>query len=207
MVMSASNLFSGNINLRDRIEEIKYAQFSDQKGDFFYLSNIYSEFFHRFKHERHSLDNWIRSRYLNKKTLFQVKELIEEINEIIKNFKLDLKDPAIVYLIDTIKVKLKYSKSTDDVLLSCMVTSFCLNLCLYSNNPRVGYTLVLQKKPVVVYGTSTLAQQGLTPKWIVCYDLKTNDKGITYCTLAHEVNFDSLKRTVEDFVFKRLNLR
>lgn len=84
----------------------------------------------------------------------------------------------------------------DDVILSCMITSFCVNLCLYSNNPRVGYTLVLQKKPVIIYGTSTLAQQGLTPKWIVGYDLKTNDKGTTYCTIAHEVNFDFLKKTV-----------
>ena len=42
MVLNSSNLFYGNINLRDRIEEIKYTKFSNQKGDFFYLSNIYS---------------------------------------------------------------------------------------------------------------------------------------------------------------------
>lgn len=88
-----------------------------------------------------------------------------------------------------------------------MITSFCVNLCIYSENPRVGYTLVLQKKPVIIYGTSTLAQQGLNPKWILCYDLKTNDKGSTYCTIAHEVNFDFLKNTVENYVFNRLNLR
>lgn len=66
-----------------------------------------------------------------------------------------------------------------------MVTSFSVNLALYSNNPKVGYTLVLQRKPISIYGTSTLSQQGLCPKWIVCYDLKTNDKGVTYCTIAH----------------------
>ncbi len=41
----------------------------------------------------------------------------------------------------------------------------------------------------------------------MCYDLKTNDKGITYCQIAHEVHFDFLKLTVEDYVFNRLNLR
>ena len=151
--------------------------------------------------EKGALDHWIRSNYLTKKTLYQVQELIFDINEIIKNFKLDTKDPSITYLADTIKLKLKYCKDVDDVILSCMVTSFSVNLCLYSNNPRVGYTLVLQKKTVNIYGTSTLAQQGLFPKWMVCYDLKTNDKNVTYCTIAHEVNFDFLKRTVENYVF------
>ncbi len=42
MVINSSNLFYGNINLRDRIEQIKYTKFADEKGDFFYLSNIYS---------------------------------------------------------------------------------------------------------------------------------------------------------------------
>ena len=113
-----------------------------------------------------------------------------------KNFRIDGKDPSIKYLADTIKLKLKYCKCADDAILSCMITSFCVNLCLYSDNPRVGYTLVLQKKTISIYGTSTLAQQGLYPKWIVCYDLKTNDKNVTYCTIAHEVDFDFLKRTV-----------
>ena len=110
-------------------------------------------------------------------------------------------------MIDTIKVKLKYCKNLDEAILACMVTSFSVNLALYSNNPKVGYTLVLQRKPISIYGSSTLSQQGLTPKWIVCYDLKTNDKGITYCTIAHEVSFDFLKLTVENYVYKRLNLK
>ena len=146
--------------------------------------------------DKYGLDNWIKGNYLSKKTLYQVKDLIMEIGEIIKNFTLDIKDPSIIYLIDTIKLKLRYCKSVDDAILSCMITSFSVNLCLYSSNPRVGYTLILQKKTVSIYGTSTLAQQGIFPKWIVCYDLKTNDKNVTYCTIAHEVDFNFMKRTV-----------
>ena len=150
---------------------------------------------HKLK-DKYGLDNWIKGNYLSKKTLYQVKDLIMEIGEIIKNFTLDIKDPSIIYLIDTIKLKLRYCKSVDDAILSCMITSFSVNLCLYSSNPRVGYTLILQKKTVSIYGTSTLAQQGIFPKWIVCYDLKTNDKNVTYCTIAHEVDFNFMKRTV-----------
>lgn len=72
MVMNSANLFLGNINLRDRIEEVKYAHFSNQKGDFFYLSNLYSEFYHQQKDKKY-LDAWIKRNYLSKKTLFQTK--------------------------------------------------------------------------------------------------------------------------------------
>ncbi len=88
-----------------------------------------------------------------------------------------------------------------------MMTSFCVNLCLYSNNPNIGYTLILQKKPIAIYGTSTLALLSKFPKWIICYDLKTNDRGVTYCQIAHEVDYDFMKRTVDDQVFDKLNLR
>lgn len=44
MVINSSNIFS-NFNQynrnRDRIEEIKFKKFSDERGDFFYLHNIY----------------------------------------------------------------------------------------------------------------------------------------------------------------------
>ena len=80
--------------------------------------HIYSEFLHKLKGSKESLDHWIRSNYLTKKTLYQVKDLIGEIDEIIKNFKLDKKDPAILYLIDTIKLKLSYCKNVDDAIMT-----------------------------------------------------------------------------------------
>jgi ribosome-interacting GTPase 1 len=69
---------------------------------------------------------------LNKKTLFQAKELVEEINETIRNFKVDLKDKSTKPLVDIIKARLAECKTADDAVLSCMMTSFCVNLCLYS---------------------------------------------------------------------------
>lgn len=88
-----------------------------------------------------------------------------------------------------------------------MVTSFCVNLSLYSGDPNIGYTLVLQKKPIMIYGTSTLSLQGLFPKWILCYDLKTNQKGVTFCSIAHEVDYKFLQKVVENDVFLKLNLK
>jgi HrpA-like RNA helicase len=129
--MNSENLFYGNPQLYERIDEIKYTKFSNEKGDFFYFLNIYSEFYHKLK-DKSELEHWIKSHYLSKKTLFQTKELVEEIQEIVKNFKLDVKDKSICYLIETIKLKISYCKNLNDIILSCMITSFCVNLCLSS---------------------------------------------------------------------------
>lgn len=125
----------------------------------------------------------------------------------IKNFKLDRRDPINKNLLDKIKSRLKDCRTADEAILSCMMTSFCVNLCLYSDDPYIGYTLVLQRKPVVIYGTSTLSLLSVYPKWIVCYQLKNNEKGTTYCQIAQRVEFDFLKKTVDDIVFQKLNLR
>ena len=38
----------------------------------------------------------------------------------------------------------------------------------------MGYTIVSQRRPIQIYGTSTLSLQGINPKWIICYDLNTS---------------------------------
>jgi len=58
----------------------------------------------------------------------------------------------------------------------------------------------------MIHGTSTLSLLGIFPKWIVCYDLRTNEKGVTSCTIAHEVDFIFLKNTVQTYVFNKLQL-
>jgi hypothetical protein len=58
----------------------------------------------------------------------------------------------------------------------------------------------------MIHGTSTLSLLSIFPKWIVCYDLRTSDKGVTSCAIAHEVDFHFLKNTVQDYVFDKLQL-
>jgi HrpA-like RNA helicase len=68
---------------------------------------IYDEFiYHSEKSKAHELNNWLRSRFLNKKTLNQAKELINEINETVKNFNFDLRDPSAKKLVDIIKIRM-----------------------------------------------------------------------------------------------------
>ena len=77
MVINSSNVFTFLTQFdknRDNIDEVKFKKFSDERGDFFYLLNIYDEFIYHCQHSpSYELNNWLRSRFLNKKTLFQVK--------------------------------------------------------------------------------------------------------------------------------------
>ncbi len=110
MVINSSNVFTFLNQFdkdRDNLDQVKFSKFSDGRGDFFYLLNIYDEFMYHCQHSQpYELNNWLQSRFLNKKTLFQVKELIGEINETVKNFSFDLKDPSAKKLADIIKIRM-----------------------------------------------------------------------------------------------------
>ena len=86
--------------------------------------------------------------------------------------------------------KIKKCVTFRDMVLSCLITSFSANLCKFSGNPHIGYTLVSQRKPVRIYGTSNLSLLGIDADWIISYDLYTNEIGRLYCKVAHRVSFD-----------------
>ena len=86
------------------------------------------------------------------------------------------------------------------MILSCLVTSFSPNLCKYSGNPHIGYTLVNQRRPVQIYGTSNLSLLGIETDWIICYDLYTNELGRLYCKVAHKVTYDFIKTHTDKYI-------
>jgi hypothetical protein len=52
MVINSSNIFAnfGQFNkCSDQLDKIKFNKFSDERGDFFYLQNIYDEFLSQLK--------------------------------------------------------------------------------------------------------------------------------------------------------------
>ncbi len=61
------------------------------------------------------------------------------------------------------KYRLRYCKTYNDVLMISLVSSFLPNLCRYSGNAEIGYTLVSQRRPIQIYGSSSLALVGLNP--------------------------------------------
>lgn len=85
-------------------------------------------------------------------------------------------------------------------MLSCLITSFSSNLCRYSENPHLGYTIVNQRRPVLIYGTSNLSLLGIDADWIIAYDFYTNDLGRLYCKVANKVSFEFIKAHTDDYI-------
>ena len=92
------------------------------------------------------------------------------------------------------------------MVLSCLITSFSPNLCKYSGNSQIGYTLVNQRKPVQIDKTSNLSLLGIDSDWIICYDLFTNRVGRLFCRVAHKVSYEFIKNHTNDFIQKRFNI-
>jgi HrpA-like RNA helicase len=203
IIANSQSIFYSNEDTREICETAKFNEFAEESGDFFSLLNVYTAFEHALSMGKDRAACFIRERFLNKKSLFQCRELVREINAIVELIQVNnLKDFG--GYVDDLKQRLKKYPSDNELILSCLLTSFCQNLCLYSGDSQVGYTLFASKLPLQVYGSSFIALQGLTPRWIVCYDIiKTS---ATFCRIAQEVDFEMLKSCVSQQMFEKYQL-
>ena len=95
-------------------------------------------------------------------------------------------------------------KNNKDLILSCILPSFCEELCLFSGESKIGYTSIKRQIPLQIYGSSFLSLQGINPKWIISFDVfKTSN---TFCRLAQAVTFDVLRKAVPPRLFKRYKI-
>lgn len=60
----------------------------------------------------------------------------------------------------------------------------------------IGYTSIAQKRPIHIHETSNLSLVGINPDWIICYDIYANEVGWLFCRVAHQVDFDFLKKHI-----------
>ena len=70
----------------------------------------------------------------------------------------------------------------------------------------MGYTIVNQRRPIQIYGTSNLSLLGIQSDWIICYDLYTNQAGRLYCKLAHKVDYSFMKNHIDKYVWKKFDV-
>lgn len=143
--------------------------------------------------------------YLNFKSLRQSEELVEEIGKIIHSFKID--NDYFKEEIVRASEKIRKCKSFREVILSCLITSFASNLCKFTGNPHIGYTIVNQRRPVQIYGTSNLSLLGIEADWIISYDLYTNELGRLYCKVAHKVSFEFVAAHTDKFIQDKFNIQ
>ncbi len=190
---------------------MKFLELVDEEGDFFFLENVYRKYLQlkngvkKIINNKKALREWTQKHYLNLKTLNQSQELIEEISNILGSFPISLDQYQ-----GEIKLaaeKIKKCKNYREIVLSCLISSFSPNLCKYSGNPELGFTLVNQRRPVQVFRTSNLSLLGIEADWIICYDLYTNSAGRLNCRVAHKVSFDFIKNHCNSFIQERFQIQ
>ena len=110
---------------------------------------------------RNATYQWVNNNFLSFKTLNQTQDLIHQIQKIISGFTIDPR--RYEEDLDKVKSKLRYCNSSRQIILSCLITSFSPNICKFSGNSHIGYTMVSQRKPLKIYGMSNLDLLGKNP--------------------------------------------
>lgn len=151
---------------------------------------------------------WIKLLFINKKVLKQMRELEQEIVKIVRVF-INLQFSQLENEIDDVKTKLRYCTTYNEVILLALASSFVPNLCRYSGNPEIGYTLVSQRKSIQIYGSSSVSLVGLTaksPEWILAYDLYTSERGKFFCKIAQPIDIDFLSNIMNNYAWKKYEM-
>ena len=129
-------------------------------------------------------------------------DLYKEIKQILRN--VDIDTHKCQEFVDDVLQKERKFKNTKDLIIACILPSFCEELCLYSGNSKVGYTSIKREIPLQIYGTSFLSLQGITPKWIVSFNVFTTSTN--FCAVAQSVSFDLLKKVISEMLYKRYRI-
>jgi HrpA-like RNA helicase len=88
-----------------------------------------------------------------------------------------------------IPIEIKCNQKTENIIKSFLV-GFFTNLCYYSGNPNLGYTLLRDSRNIKIYGSSSLALQGkLNYKWLICTDIQKKDNMTTKIANAVDINW------------------
>ena len=78
--------------------------------------------------------------------------------------------------------ELEEASLLEDSIIKCFLSAFYQNICLYTNIPRVGYTLLRDNLTIKPYGSSSISLQQEYPKYIFCLDV--NKTTYNHCKIA-----------------------
>ena len=160
LMINSNNLYlrGNNDKMKEEADYIKF-DFCHSDGDFITLLQIFNTW-ESFIPEKGK--EWCNQNFLNNKSLKQAQELLYEILPIVSMFKIK-KIPT--------PTNFKASHKIEDEIGKCFLTGLFPNLSLYSGNSKLGYTFIRQMELIQIHGASSLALQGIFPKWIICTEI------------------------------------
>jgi hypothetical protein len=100
-----------------------------------------------------------------------------------------------------------HCKNVNEIILACLMSSFSSNLCLYSGNPKIGYTLISKRKPIQIDKFSALSIVESYPQWIIAHEFFTNQNGHFYCKLAQKTDYEFVINMIEPYMLDKYQLK
>ena len=138
-------------------------------------------------------------------------EVIKEVVD--KNFNILIKIEAnkekIEVHTNNLKEKIKAKENLTDTgkiheILKCFLSSYFQNICVYSNNEDIGYTLIREMINVNLdKSTSLVLNQNFT-KWIFCLEITKSEK--TKSKIASYCDIDWIKEVVPSSFLEYYNI-
>ena len=96
-------------------------------------------------------------------------------------------------------------KSMKENIIKCFLSSFFQNICLYSDSPEIGYTLIREMQNIKLYSTSALVLTETYPKWIITYEI-TQTNNNSYTKVANKVDISWIKEIVPENYLQFYNI-
>ncbi|CAK69027.1 unnamed protein product (macronuclear) [Paramecium tetraurelia] len=188
VMLNNQSLYLKNTDVSNKIECL------NEMGDFFTYSRVYWDF----KSLTNSnLSNFqIKQKCFQKgyhyKTLKNCEKAFDEMEKAFSYFDLQL------YENQEIKNKILWNSDStrEECVMTCFLTAFYPDLCVYNGNPYIGYTFLKSKRNVRIYGSSTLSLLNHFPKYIICSDLYSSNY-FDFCRVAQEVKLEKLKEILK----------
>lgn len=88
----------------------------------------------------------------------------------------------------------------------CILGAYFQNICIFSGEPKLGYTLLNHNINLKIYGSSCLTLQGIYPKWIICAEIFKSQNNCNFARLAMGVDIDMFKNVIPKKFLDQYNL-
>jgi len=203
VLLNSVNLYyyrSGNLDAANNSSINKF-DFTDPRGDLLTFWKLFKEYEKRGKSGA-KLKERANKYDLNLRALKEASNMLNDLEPIIVKLKDSLSQTK-----GFIKPGLGMGRNSDieAEILKCFLKGYFMNLCYYSGNPNLGYTLLRHTQNIKIHLASSLYLQGaLNHQWIIATDISKHR--YLHTKVASFVDFNWIEEMIPQEHRKAFNL-
>ena len=189
----ANNLFLRKWTAEKEKEiSIEKTEFYDKSSDLIIFLKVYDGWLN-------NGDEWCDKNGINLKCLIQAKDLHIEIDSVLQNHKSSIESYLISSAVDSME------KDLNKRIIRCFLSSMYDNLCIFTQNAKIGYMLLGRNMLVKLDEGSTFTLQAANPKWILPSEFMQNESnvGSYFAQVVSEIDIDMIDAMVPKSFFTR----